>query len=97
FVLDGKINKTCTTCLTNKAKTRANKKTILNHNQIIETIPLNDLNEYIIELMDNLKNNMGLSFTIHVDVNMFDQNCSIKSIANMTINNIEEGDSYSWV
>ncbi|CAG8799257.1 20920_t:CDS:2 [Cetraspora pellucida] len=97
FVLNGKVNKTCATCLTNKAKTRADKKTIPDHNQIIETILLNNLNEYVIELMDSLENNMGLSFTIHVDVNMFDQNCSIKSIANMIINNIEEGDSYSWV
>ncbi|CAG8842941.1 730_t:CDS:2, partial [Gigaspora margarita] len=97
FVLNGKRNMTCATCLTNKAKTRADKKTIPDHNQIIETIPLNDLNEYIVELMDSLKNNTGLSFTIYVDVNMSDQNCSIKSIANIIVNNIEEGDGYSWV
>ncbi|CAG8804697.1 12188_t:CDS:2, partial [Racocetra fulgida] len=52
FVLNGKRNKTCATCLTNKAKTRADKKTIHDDNQIIETILLNDLNEYVIELMD---------------------------------------------
>ncbi|CAG8788546.1 16216_t:CDS:1, partial [Cetraspora pellucida] len=58
FVLNGKVNKTCATCLTNKAKTKANKKTILDHNQIIKTISLNDLNEYVIELMDSLENNI---------------------------------------
>ncbi|CAG8464303.1 19588_t:CDS:2 [Gigaspora margarita] len=97
FVLDGKSNKTCATCLTKKAKTRADKKTIPNHKQIIETIPLNDLNEYVVELMDSLENSMGLFFTIYVDINMSDQNCSIKSIANMIVNNIEEGDGYFWV
>ncbi|CAG8755961.1 10782_t:CDS:1, partial [Cetraspora pellucida] len=78
-------------------KRRADKKTIPDYNQIIETIPLNDLNEYVIELIDSFENNIGLSFTIHVDVNMSNQNCSIKSIANMIVNNIEEGDGYSWV
>ncbi|CAG8693077.1 24056_t:CDS:2 [Dentiscutata erythropus] len=97
FVLDKKTYKTCATCLTNKAKTRANKKTISDHNQTIETISLNDLNEYVMELMESLENDMRLSFTIHVDVNMSDQNCNIKSIANMIVNNIEEGDGYSWV
>ncbi|KAF0546075.1 ATP-dependent DNA helicase pif1 [Gigaspora margarita] len=97
FVLDRKSNKTCATCVTNKAKTRADKKTIPNHKQIIETIPLNNLNEYVVELMDSLENSMGLFFTIYVDVNMSDQNCSIKSIANIIVNNIEEGDSYFWV
>ncbi|CAG8716497.1 25362_t:CDS:2, partial [Gigaspora rosea] len=47
--------------------------------------------------MDSLKNSMGLSFTIYVDVNMSNQNCSIRLIANIIVNNIEEGDSYPWV
>ncbi|CAG8750106.1 15127_t:CDS:2 [Dentiscutata erythropus] len=59
FVLDGKTYKTCATCLTNKAKTRANKKTISDHNQTIETIPLNDLNEYVMELIESLENDIS--------------------------------------
>ncbi|CAG8518697.1 4758_t:CDS:2 [Racocetra fulgida] len=95
FKLHGKVYKTCATCLIKKAEKRVDKKTAPNHNNI-ETIILNNLTEYVIELIDSFENNSGLSFTINVDVNMSDQNFNIKSIVNMVVNSIEEGDGYNW-
>ncbi|CAG8668807.1 44591_t:CDS:2, partial [Gigaspora margarita] len=90
FILEGKNYKTCATCLIKK---RANKKTLPDYNHNIEIISLKDLNKYVIELIDNIENNTGVSFTIQVDIDISDQNLSMKLIANMIIDSIEEGDA----
>ncbi|CAG8667595.1 2448_t:CDS:1 [Racocetra persica] len=96
FKLHGKVYKTCATCLIKKAEKKADKKTIPDHNNI-KTILLDNLNKYVIELIDSLENNSELSFTINIDANMFDQNFGIKSIINIVVNSIEEGDGYNWI
>ncbi|CAG8505948.1 2429_t:CDS:2, partial [Racocetra fulgida] len=69
-----------------------NKKIVSEYIENIEIILLQDLNEYIVEMIYNLENNAKLSFTIQVDVNMTDQNLNLKSIASVIVNSIEESD-----
>ncbi|CAG8803935.1 2352_t:CDS:2 [Cetraspora pellucida] len=103
FMLNGKKYKTCVTCLIKKAEKRAKKKALPDDNNvnIPEVISLEYLSEYFAELTDNLENNMGLYFTVQVDIAdmpiLVNQNFNIKLIANIIINYIEESDGYSWV
>ncbi|CAG8485882.1 13489_t:CDS:1, partial [Dentiscutata heterogama] len=70
FMLNRKKYKTCATCLIKKAEKRAKKKALPDDNNvnIPEVILLEDLSEYFAGLTDNLENNMGLYFTVQVDI-----------------------------
>ncbi|CAG8718190.1 18943_t:CDS:2, partial [Racocetra fulgida] len=67
-----------------------------NNVNIPEVISLEDLSEYFAGLTDNLENNMGLYFTVQVDIAdmpiLVNQNFNIKLIANTIVNYIEESD-----
>ncbi|CAG8683037.1 13936_t:CDS:2 [Cetraspora pellucida] len=103
FMLNVKKYKTYVTCLIKKAEKRAKKKALPDDNNvnIPKVISLEDLSEYFAGLTDNLENNMGLYFTVQVDIAdipiLVNQNFNIKLIANTIVNYIEESDGYSWV
>ncbi|CAG8761517.1 3192_t:CDS:1, partial [Dentiscutata erythropus] len=94
FIYKGKNYKTCNSCRSVRTTNQSDLETF------VETILINEVSDYIANTTDNLENHTKLSLTFHIrldKITLSGVGTNVKLMAKLIIDEIEEGDSYSWM
>ncbi|CAG8724947.1 14864_t:CDS:1 [Cetraspora pellucida] len=95
FIYESKSYKTCARCITNKAI----KKDNLDEKTIIEAISIQDISNYITNVIADLEHCLELSLVFHIQLDKITLgivDTDVKAMTILIINEIENDDKYNW-